>query len=104
MAYRPRKSGKRWLEGAPEGLLACYDNGGKSADRYTALYGPPLWEPSRGSMLPARFMSTYPTHPQGIGLFGEHPAWDRAALGRKVRFLDLPEDVRRVIIRDCIER
>lgn len=102
--YRPRKSAKRWLEGAPSALLAVYDNGGKSADRYTALYGAPLWQPSMGSMLPARFMSAYPSHPQGIGLFGEHPAWDRAALGRKVRFLDLPDDVRHCIIRDCIDR
>lgn len=102
--YRPRASSKRWLEGAPRGLLAVYDNGGKSADRYTALYGAPLWESSMGNMLPARFMSEHPSHPQGIGIFGEHPAWDRAVLGRKVRFLDLPDDVRRCIICDCTER
>lgn len=102
-SYRPKRSTQRWLEGAPKALLAVYDNGGKSADRYTALYGAPLWEPEMGTMLPARFMSTYPSHPQGIGIFGEHPAHERGALGRKVRFLDLPEPVRRCIINDCTE-
>lgn len=102
--YRPKRSTKRWLEGAPKALLACYDSGpDRGADRYTALYGAPLWEPSMGTMVPARFMSSNPSHPCGIGLFGEHPAYDRAVLGKKVRFADLPEPVRRCIERDCAE-
>ena len=102
MNYRPKRSTKRWLEGAPKALLAVYDSGpNRGADRYTALYGAPLWEPACGDMLPARFMSENPSHPQGIGLFGEHPAYERAALGRKVRFRDLPPDVRACIERDC---
>lgn len=99
--YQPKRSSKRWLEGAPPALLAVYDNGGKSADRYTALYGAPLWEPSFGHMVPCRFMSQHPSHPQGIGLFGEHPANDRAALGRKVTFKSLPAEVQRCIMSDC---
>lgn len=103
MRYQPKRSTKRWLDGAPKALLAVYDNGGKSADRYTALYGAPLWEPSMGSTVPARFMSEHPSHPQGIGMYGEHPSHERACLGKKVRFLDLPAPVRRCIERDCSE-
>ena len=101
MKYQPKRSSKRWLEGAPRALLAVYDNGGKSADRYTALYGAPLWTPEYGNEVPARFMSTHPSHPQGIGIFGQCPAWDRSRYGRKVKFSDLPEGVKRCIIADC---
>jgi hypothetical protein len=104
--YRPKRSSARWLEGAPKALLAVYDAGPNTGDRYTALYGPPLWTEAdygRTRMVPARFMSDNPCHPQGIGIFGEHPSYDRAALGRKVRFCDLPEPVRRCIVSDCTE-
>jgi hypothetical protein len=105
-SYKPRRSTQRWLEGAPKALLAVYDNGGKSFDRYTALYGAPLWSEQdygKRRMVPARFMSEHPSHPQGFGIFGEHPSCDRACLGKKVRFSDLPEDVKRCIISDCSE-
>ena len=101
--YKPRRSRERWLEGAPRALLACYDNGGRTFDRYTALYGAPLWVPSMGRMVPARFMSAHPSHPQGVGMFGEIEAWNRDVLGRKVRFKDLPPDVQACIVRDCTE-
>lgn len=100
-AYKPRRSRARWLEGAPKALLAVYDNGGKTADRYTAIYGAPLWshEWCRVGCLPCRSMSADPFHPQGVGMFGE--AERGPHLGRKVRFLDLPEPVRRCIVADC---
>jgi hypothetical protein len=100
-AYKPRRSRARWLEGAPAALLAVYDNGGKTADRYTALYGAPLWVPEyyRIGRLPCRGMSADPYHPQGVGMFGECERGPH--LGRKVRFADLPEPVRRCIIADC---
>lgn len=103
MSYRPRRSTARWLAGAPKALLAVYDNGGKSCDRYLALYGAPLWTPDMGATLPARSMSERPSHPQGIGLSCEVKAYDRAAFGKKVRFEDLPPDVKRCIIADCTE-
>ena len=99
--YSPRRARARWLEGAPSALLAVYDNGGRSADRYTALYGAPLWTPDYGFKLPARFMSEDPFHPQGVGMFGEVETQCRPALGRKVRYLDLPDRVRRCIEADC---
>lgn len=101
-AYRPRKSSARWLEGAPAAVLACYDNGGKSADRYTVLYGAPLWDETYGRDVPARAMSAHPTHPQGVGLFVQVPAWSRH-YGRKIRFQDLPPDCRALVVRDCTD-
>lgn len=103
MRYQPKRSTARWLEGAPRALLAVYDNGGKTCDRYTALYGAPLWHESYGRRLPARFMSENPFHPQGVGILSERPAHERACLGKKVRFKDLPEKVRQCIEQDCQE-
>src|SRR4051812_32336535 len=99
--YQPKRSSKRWLEGAPRPLLAVYDNGGKTTDRYTALYGAPLWEPCMGRTVPLRAMSTDPFHPQGFGQWGEMQSHDRAVLGRKMKFSDLPEQVRKCIEQDC---
>ena len=101
MRYQPKRSTERWLRGAPPALLAVYDNGGKSADRYTALYGAPLWVPVYGRNVPCRFMSSDPSHPMGVAIFTDHPSYDRAALGKKVPFEALPPAVKRCIVRDC---
>lgn len=54
--YAPKRSSARWLEGAPRPVLACYDAGPNTgADRYTILYGAPLWTPEYG-MRKARFI------------------------------------------------
>lgn len=104
MRYQPKRSTARWLEGAPRPVLACYDTGPhRGADRYTVLYGAPLWDKSYGRDVPARAMSHYPFDPHGIGLFVQVPAYDRSGLGRKIRYLDLPEDCRRLVERDCSE-
>lgn len=104
MRYQPKRSTQRWLEGAPKPLLAVYDSGGKTADRYTALYGAPLWDETHYGRhkVPARFMSANPSHPQGFGMFGEVDPAQRACLGKKVRFCDLPEAVRKCIEDDCL--
>lgn len=98
--YLPRRSTQRWLEGAPPHVLACYDNGGRSFDRFTVLYGAPLWEPSMGRTVPYLAASAHPFAPQGFGQHGEMPAHNRAALGRKIRWADLPADVQRAAIQD----
>lgn len=41
MQYLPKRSTARWLKGAPRPVLACYDSGDKTVDRYTVLYGAP---------------------------------------------------------------
>jgi hypothetical protein len=100
MMYQPKRSTARWLEGAPRAVLACYDSGPRSGDRYMVLYGAPLWTPEYDRNAPARVMSATPFSPCGIGLFVEVPAWSRN-YGRKIRFLDLPPDCQRLVIQDC---
>ena len=39
MAYKPRRCGKRWLDGdCPAGVLAIIDHGDRELDRYDVLY------------------------------------------------------------------
>jgi hypothetical protein len=94
MRYRPRRSSKRWLEQAPEYVLACYDNGGLTADRYTILFGDSMWEPEMGRNVFYLTMSSVPNHPQGVSMWGEMPANNRQACGKHVRWLDLPDNIR----------
>lgn len=77
--YRPRRSAARWLEGAPDYVIACYDNGGRSADRYTVLFGGDLWSPDYARMnaeagmdprlVPCLLMSDAPMSPQGVSIW-----------------------------------
>lgn len=75
--------------------LRLYDNGGRSADRYTIV--PPRWAGEdyreRGGLWSAFGCNAEPFHPQGIGMHcsaapGPH-------LGRRIRWADLPADVQR---------
>jgi len=101
MRYQPKCSSLRWLKGAPRYVLACYDNGGKTADRYTVIFGGPLWTPEMGRSVPFLGMSDAPTHPQGFSQWGEMPAYNRAACGRKVKWRDLPGNIRRHVRARC---
>ena len=97
--YRPKRANKRWQEGAPEYVLDCFDNKGKTADRYSVLFGGSLLE---DVLLEHRKvfvldMSGAPTHPQGVSMWGECPASWRPA-HQRVRWLDLPENIRKHVI------
>lgn len=94
MRYQPKRSRKQWTESAPEYVLACYDNGGKTCDRYTVLFGGSLWDASLGRNVQYLGMSGAPTHPQGFSQWGEMPSNNRASCGKHVRWLDLPENIR----------
>lgn len=79
---------KRWGT-----VLRCYDNRGRSADRYTIL--PPRWADDYrdGALWAGIAASSEPFHPQGFGqtcyaMPGPH-------LGRRVHWSNLPVDVRR---------
>lgn len=98
MKYQPKRSRKQWTQDAPEYVLACYDNGGKTADRYTVLFGGTHWEPSMGRNVSYLGMSGAPTHPQGFSQWGEMPSNNRSACGKHVRWLDLPENIRKHVI------
>ena len=77
--------------------VRCYDNGGKTCDRFTAVYlDSPESQPGTFYALGA---SERPFHPQG---FGQHCAAALGRhLGRRVAFSDLPADVQRAIRQDC---
>ncbi len=80
----------------PRGSIRIYDNGGKTADRYTAVF---LDQPERTPGLFACLaMSANPMHPQG---FGQHStAMPGRHLGRRINRADLPQDCRIVLKRD----
>lgn len=77
--------------------LRCYDNGGKTCDRYTVL--PARWvrgwsrRTRDGLLWEAIGASEWPFLPQG---FGQHvEAMAGPHLGKRVPFESLPPDVRR---------
>ena len=99
----------------PKGIprwIRCYDNGGESADRYTVCFTGKAG--SNDNEYSYRAMSEYPTHPQGVGMWGSHslkhcdvnawgfaPAMGRKChLGRRIPFSKLPPDCRKLVIRD----
>lgn len=97
--FTPRRATKGWLEGAPEFILDCFDNGGKTADRYTILLGGTLLEPRLRSDRKVYFLglSDDPSHPLGISMWGEvSSSW--RPFKQRVRWLDLPEHIRRHIV------
>lgn len=98
MAYRPRRANlARYLQGAPEYVLSVHDNP-KMWDRYTVFFGGSHWFPELGRDVEYLSMSDSPTHPQGFSQMGQCRAADRDASGRKVRWLDLPEHIRRHVV------
>lgn len=77
--------------------IRCYDNGGKTADRYTVIYMSDLNQWKYNSY-GARGMNDQPFHPQGICQFtvatpGRH-------LGKRIRFTDLPIDCQKAVTQD----
>jgi hypothetical protein len=75
--------------------VKCYDNGGRSFDRYTTVY---MNEPEANGTYGSRGMSKNPFAPQGFGQCciarpGKH-------LGRRIKFEDLPQDCQRLVKQD----
>jgi hypothetical protein len=78
----------------PVGRIAVYDNGGKTADRYTVVY---LDRPGHDKrVLECLGMSDRPFHPQG---FGQHDCCIRGRyLGKRILFSDLPPDCQKAAL------
>ena len=79
--------------------LRCYDNGGKSFDRYTILpprYAGKEWR-FNARLYPDAWIcacaSKHPYDPQGFGQHGSAVAGPH--IGKRVAFDDLPPDVQR---------
>lgn len=78
-----------------ENELRCWDNGGKSFDRYTVLpprYAGQAWR-ERDGLWMAIAASNNPFHPQGYGM--RTTAQPGSHLGKRVAFADLPPDVQK---------
>jgi hypothetical protein len=93
----------------PNGIpryIRCYDNGGKTFDRYTIVYTGRYTHRTNGAHLYVG-ASAHPFHPQGFGQHGEAPnVIDRprySHLGKRVRFGLLPENVRTLVLQDYRE-
>lgn len=107
--YTPRRQSKRWLDvDCPRGVLAVYDNGGETADRYTVFYAETIPAPGGAVWIGFRGMSENPSHPQGVGLYDEMRAHEATAYRRAVShqactWSSLPEAVKACVRRDLGE-
>lgn len=85
--------------------VRCYDNGGKTMDRYTVCFigrnsGQRI-DRNGHRVFQAVAMSAAPFHPQG---FGQHcESYGSAGNGRRIAFTDLPEDCQRLVLSDYRE-
>jgi hypothetical protein len=107
---------KRLLPAGVPRYVRCYDNGGEPADRYTVVYTRVNHRGQRPSY-PYVGMSAAPFHPQGFGQHGEsanapvdslNGKWPPSIgrknhLGTRIRFHDLPEDCRKLVLADYKE-
>lgn len=102
--YTPRKAGKRWLDGAPGYIMDCFDNRGRTTDRYSVILGGEFLNRQGGHVrLSVLDMSGAPTHPQGVSMWSEHDARDLADYRvrqhrYRVRWADLPENIRKHVM------
>lgn len=103
--YTPRRAGKRWLKDAPDYVLDCFDNKGKTCDRYTVIFGKQFMNvyPDGECGISLLDMSGAPSHPQGVSMWGEYKPHEIAAYRYRsghyrVKWLDLPENIRKHVI------
>ena len=76
--------------------LRIYDNGGKTLDRYTAVF---MDRPERrAGLFEALGFNCAPFHPQGIGLHCQ--AMPGRHLGRRIELDDLPADARQFVMQN----
>ena len=81
--------------------VAFFDNGGKTADRYTAVFMQeidPIREPN---VYGARTMSDNANQPNGVCMWVEITIGDH--LGEEITFSELPEVCQRIVLRDWHE-
>lgn len=87
----------------PAGVLAVYDNGGRTADRYTVVYEPYQDGADHHDWFPTCSMSAAPFHPQGVCMHGElafRPTGGWGTHMKVITFEALPADCQRAVRRD----
>lgn len=107
MSYRPRTQSKKFLDtDCPSGVLAIYDNGGQTQDRYTVFYKGVEVDHRNRPWIGFRGMSESPTSPHGFGIYEEMEAYQVAqfrssSYRQSAKWSDLPEEVKACVRRDC---
>jgi len=107
--YTPRRASKtRWLDGAPAHVLDCFKN--DKCGTFDVIYTGVTLIPQDGRTFAntyvfGREMSENPSHPQGVGLSFELKAREAAAYRyrngrRRIKWQDLPPNVKQCAIRD----
>ena len=83
-------------------VIECWDNGGKTADRFTiAISGIQEYGDREYTIILAA--SANPFHPQGVGqhcaevLTRQHRQGSYRHLGERMKYYDLPDDVKRFV-------
>lgn len=93
----------------PKGIpryIKIFDNGGKTYDRYTCIFTKKsIISKEDRKYYGTRFMfvgmSEDPFHPLGFGQHGElEPQHIGSHLGKRIKFEDLPEDCKKLVIQD----
>ena len=75
--------------------VRIYDNGGKTADRFTAVF---MAQPQGRGLYSGISMSESPFHPQGVG---QHcSAMPGRHLGRRIALASMPADCQAMVMRD----
>jgi len=103
------KNSKRYNSLLPNGVpryIRCYDNGGRSIDRYTVIFTG-HYTHKTGHAFWYLAMNSEPFHPLGFGQHGEsnYTPIDRprySHLGKKIKFEDLPEDCQKLVKQDYL--
>lgn len=86
----PRRAAARFLKDAPSYVVAIYDNGGKTCDRFSILTR--SWHNAQARLVECLGLSENPSSPHGFSQFCG--ATRGAHLGRKIAWNELPENVR----------
>jgi hypothetical protein len=79
--------------------VVCYDNEGKTADRYTVIF---TNRKNPNGTYDCLGMNEHPFHPQG---FGQHSTAARGRhLGKKIQFENLPPDCQKFVKQNLEEQ
>lgn len=112
MSYVPRRASlKRWLDQAPSYILDCFDNGGKTVDRYTVILCGPFHNGKKTRQdieIAYLGLSGGEGNVFGFSQFGHFDSTQCSAFRyrsqrERVRWLDLPENVRAHIVSRCAD-
>lgn len=92
---KAKRATKRWLEGAPDYVLACFDHP-QFADRYTIVFGGTMQEHTHGKDWLHYLGTSESGHVSGSGEFSvyEFATYRYANAKRKIKWRDLPLGVR----------